>query len=319
MPPHLAELELVGQCNLRCRMCPSQFREEGAPWGPPAFMSWELFTRLTRELAGVPRLHLQGLGEPLLHPRFFPMVAHARARGFRVSLGTNGTLINRRRARLLAESGIDSVSVSVDAASTGAYEALRVRGSFRRVLRGLLLLSRAKARIELRIVAVAMRGNLHELPGLVRLARRLGVPKVFVQNLAHSFGDSGLPERYGPLRGYTDAQRLDGEEPQRVAEFFDRARQAAAECGIELRLPPLKPLPAPRCAWPREGAYITYRGAALPCAVAGVPERVVLGDVGRDGWKRVWTGAAYEVFRASLDSKNPPELCRHCALYRGAF
>ena len=39
----------------------------------------------------------------------------------------------------------------------------------------------------IRMVVVAMRQNIRELPDLVRLAHRLGVDEVFVQHLCHDF------------------------------------------------------------------------------------------------------------------------------------
>src|SRR5215469_1742505 len=98
--PRYVQLEPVGQCNLRCQMCPIQFRQDGPPHGPPAFMKYETFTRIVDELPTLEHLHLQGLGEPMMHPRFFEMVAYAAARGIEVSTNTNLTLLLRAgRAR----------------------------------------------------------------------------------------------------------------------------------------------------------------------------------------------------------------------------
>ena len=44
--PDFVQIEPVGQCNLRCRMCPIQFRKDGPPYGPPAFMPFDTFVRL---------------------------------------------------------------------------------------------------------------------------------------------------------------------------------------------------------------------------------------------------------------------------------
>lgn len=322
------QLEPVGQCNLRCRMCPSRFRRDGSPWGPPAFMTWGLFTRLLREFAGVKRLRLQGLGEPLLHPRLFEMVSYAVERGFRVSVGTNAARIGKRRADKLVSCGLDVLDVSVDGATRETYEAVRTRGRFRHLLRGLLLVNRAKERAgsgrpAVRFTTVAMKENLPELPAIVRLAHRLGVSTVFVQHLAHTFMDSTLPEQYSAMRDYVRAGTLLGEDVQRVEAYFDRARQAARECGVALRLPALpagaRRPDAPRCTWPWAGAYVTYRGIALPCAVTGTPDRMVLGNVTSEGFRRIWSGAAYRVFRASLAGGNPPEICRHCSVYNGTY
>src|SRR5579884_4279385 len=75
--PTYIQMEPVGQCNLRCQMCSIQFRQDGPPYGPPAFMEFSTFTRIIDQFEGLRELHLQGLGEPMMHPRFFDMVAYA--------------------------------------------------------------------------------------------------------------------------------------------------------------------------------------------------------------------------------------------------
>src|SRR3954447_22087755 len=91
--PKFLQVEPVGQCNLRCQMCPIQFRQDGPPYGPPAFMPFEEFTRVLEQMPGLQHLHLQGLGEPLMHPRMFDMVEYAAGRGIQVSTNTNLTLL----------------------------------------------------------------------------------------------------------------------------------------------------------------------------------------------------------------------------------
>src|SRR5215216_4797131 len=110
--PSYLQVEPVGQCNLRCQMCPIQIRRDGPPYGPPAFMPFETYTSLISQFDRLEHLHLQGLGEPLMHPRFFDMVRFAVARGVRVTTNTNLTLLNGRRAAELAECGLDHVYVS---------------------------------------------------------------------------------------------------------------------------------------------------------------------------------------------------------------
>src|SRR6516162_8412351 len=92
--PTYIQLEPVGQCNLRCQMCPIQFRRDGPPHGPPAFMEWATFTGLVDDLPNLEELQLQGLGEPMMHPRFFDMVAYAVRKGARVGTNSNMTLLN---------------------------------------------------------------------------------------------------------------------------------------------------------------------------------------------------------------------------------
>ena len=69
------------------------------------------------------RVHLQGWGEPLLHPDFFQMTALARKAGCAVSTTTCGSGMNADLAERLVASGIDIIGFSLagtDAASNAA-------------------------------------------------------------------------------------------------------------------------------------------------------------------------------------------------------
>jgi MoaA/NifB/PqqE/SkfB family radical SAM enzyme len=327
--PAFLQVEPVGQCNLRCQMCPIQFRRDGPPYGPLAFMAWDTFTRIVDELPAVDELHLQGLGEPLMHPRFFDMVDYAASKGIRVTTNSNLTLLSRQRAERCAASGLDTLFVSVDGATPTTYERIRVRSRFERVVRNLeaLLAARAgRATPHLRLVTVAMRQNLHELPDLVRLAAAWRMEGISVQHLCHDFGEATLPAHYRPMREFVDTQTLLGEDPARVAHYFAAARAVAAEVGLELRLPRTVPRQHPpgtpgrqRCDWPWTGAYLSYEGLAMPCCMVATPDRVHFGNLAEQGAAAVWNGGAYQAFRARLDSDNPPDVCQSCALYRGTF
>src|SRR5215213_9373517 len=135
--PTYLQIEPVGQCNLRCQMCAIQFRQDGPPYGPLAFMPFDDFVRLVDQFEGLKELHLQGLGEPMMHPRFFDMVAYAAGRGVVVSTNSNLTLVNERRAEACVTSGLARLHVSVDGATAETYEKIRVRSKLAKVVRSL--------------------------------------------------------------------------------------------------------------------------------------------------------------------------------------
>jgi radical SAM protein with 4Fe4S-binding SPASM domain len=328
--PRFVQIEPVGQCNLRCRMCPVQFRSVGPP-GPSAFMPIDLYCQLIDQFGAIDELHLQGLGEPLLHPRFFDMVRYASERGIRVSTNTNMTVMTDRHAAQCVASGLHTMHVSLDAANAASYEAIRVRARFDKVLRNLrrLLAARTAAACEsprIGLVAVAMRHNIDELPQLVRLAHAEGVQSLSVQHLCHDFGETSLPERYRPMRQFIDEQSLLQEDRDRTEAVFNEARAEAARLGVALRLPQLQPrthaadVPGrQRCDWPWRGAYVSYDGKAMPCCMVATPDRIHFGDMAKDGVARVWNNEAYGSFRDQLSSSTPPQVCRSCAVYRGTF
>lgn len=324
--PRRAQIEVTGACNLRCPMClvshrPTLGRRQGA-------MPLETFEHLLASLPELEEVVLQGLGEPLLAPRLFDLLAAAKARGIAVGFNSNGTLLTQPRARRLVELGVDWLRISLDGSTEGAYESIRAGASFDAVaanVRGLLA-ERAAAgtgRPVVELVFVAMRRNLGELPGLVRLARDWGVDGVFVQSLSHSFADTEPASRYAALRRFVHEEALwDAPAPEEAAVLAE-ARGLAEELGVPLRLPRVEERPprgdGPGCDWPWTSTYVTHRGEVQPCCMVMGEERATLGTLAEGGFPAVWTGAAARAFRRGLLDGEPHDVCRGCSLYRGVF
>jgi radical SAM protein with 4Fe4S-binding SPASM domain len=329
--PRFVQIEPVGQCNLRCRMCPISLRPESQPGQPPAFMDVDVFKRLIDQFDAVEELHLQGLGEPMMHPRFFDMVSYAARRGIRVSTNTNMTLMTEARAAECVASGLHTLHASLDGAHAESYEAIRLQASFPKVMRNLRRIVAARQAADsllpqVKLVAVVMRSNLSELPDLVRLASAEGIASLSVQHLCHDFGESSLPAQYRPMRAFIDNQTLLREDRARIDAAFSEARSEAERLGVELRLPNLTPRRhAPdvpgreRCDWPWRGAYISYDGHAMPCCMVATPDRINFGNMAEEGVAAVWNNEGYTAFRAALSSDKPPGVCSSCAVYSGTF
>ena len=329
--PSYIQIEPVGQCNLRCQMCSIQFRHDGPPYGPPAFMAFETFTRIIEQFQGLRELHLQGLGEPMMHPRFFEMIEYATHKGITVTTNSNITLLTERRAIRCVTSGLNCIHISLDGATAETYERIRVRAHFERVMSNLERLVQVRQRMEsslprLQLVMVMMRQNLHELPDLIRLAHQYEIERVFVQHLCHDFGESSLPSHYLPMRDFVRRETLLNEEPERIDYYFNEARRIASELEIDVRLPRTRmklhapDTPGPqRCDWPWKGAYFSYQGYAMPCCMVSTPDRINFGTITAQNAEQLWHDEQYEQFRRDLSSEKPPEVCRACSIYSGTF
>jgi radical SAM protein with 4Fe4S-binding SPASM domain len=328
LPKHL-QLEVTSACNLRCVMCLVRYR-------PPVnkltgAMPIELFTRLVDEVPGLARLTLQGLGEPLLSPYLLDMVHLAVDRRITVGFNTNATLLNRRRAAELVRSRVDWLHVSLDAASAPTYESVRDGADFATVTANLAGLVDAKREASsstpwIRVVFVAMRDNVAELPDLVRLLSDIGVDELHVQNLSHSFSDTDPAGRYDDIRTFTADQALwTGADAERAGAAFRQAAAAAREHGLRLRLPQLTSthssaaLDGRGCSWPWDAAYITSTGVVQPCCMVMGDDRVALGRLSEQSFPQIWHGAPYREFRRRLTSTEAPDVCRGCSLYRQTF
>lgn len=316
--PRFAQIEPTGICNLACPMCTVNHRADA-----PRHLTLERFKQWIEQLPTLEALHLQGLGEPMLNPQFFEMVAWASARGIRVSANTNLTLLTPERAQRCVDSGLHALSVSIDAAERELYESIRAKASFDKVTRNLGRLAAARAAgagPEVRLVMVLMRRTLDQLAPVLRLAQRFGVHTVQVQRLSSDLEQADLPGRYIPIRDHVREAELSPADLTRARRVFAHASRLAAALGVTLHLPRLSANPeAPRCTWPWEQLYLTAGGDMLPCCMAGTPDRASFGTVGEGGLLASWHGEAAQRFRAQLAGPEPPGMCRHCALYRGAF
>jgi len=73
-------------------------------------------------------VHLQGWGEPLLHPSILSMLEVAKKVGTRVSFTTNGSLLGADICKDIISLGVDAVGISLAGAISKTHECIR-RGS----------------------------------------------------------------------------------------------------------------------------------------------------------------------------------------------
>ena len=176
-PPLLreAKIKLTSFCNLRCQMCHYwETKREDA-------LSGERWRQVLGELAtlGCRKVHFSG-GEVFLRRDFLDLVEHAVGAGIKVNMTTNGTLVDRAKAKRMVRAGVNSISISLDGPGSKVHDRIRgVRGAFRRSLRTIRWLQRfsegARRPVKVRVNFVVMNDNFRTLPEMVRLAGELGV------------------------------------------------------------------------------------------------------------------------------------------------
>jgi radical SAM protein with 4Fe4S-binding SPASM domain len=259
------------------------------------------------------------------------MLAAATGAGVEVGFNSNATLLHRGRAEALVDTGLDWLHVSLDGATAATYEGIRSGANFDAVVANLAGLVEAKRAAGsavpwIRVVFVAMRRNVGELPDLVRLLAGVGVNELRVQNLSHTFSDADPAGQYRGIREFTGDQALwTGADARLAEEAFAAAREAAREHRMVLRLPGLastaaaEPGLGPACTWPWDAAYITSTGVVQPCCMVMGDDRVALGRLDEQSFPQIWHDEPYRDFRRRLVGSQPPEVCVGCALYQRTF
>ena len=180
-------VETTTRCNLSCAMCMKQ-SGGGICEGD---ITPETFTLLEPALPRLESLVLNGIGEPLLHPRLEQFIS--RAKGLMpadswIGFQTNGLLMTNLRAVSLVNAGLDRVCFSMDGVTPGTFRTLREGGELDDLEQALAAIVKARDichRPEVRVGVefVARRDNLPELPAALRWAASRGASFAIVSHL----------------------------------------------------------------------------------------------------------------------------------------
>ncbi len=211
---------ITDHCNLRCLMCRMWAEPDPAQIDPARLLA---FFRSCRASTPGAQVNLVG-GEPLLHPDWPTLCTGLASLGFRVSLNTNGSLLDEARCRLLARSGLETLIVSLDSLRPGVHDGLRgCPGLLERLLEGLARLRReGQGRPPVMLITVLSAQNLADVPDLVRYVEdRDDLAGIYFMALMRPHGDTG-PE---PWRArFPNLWPADAREADAALDFLQTAR-----------------------------------------------------------------------------------------------
>lgn len=125
--PYSLYIDPCGACNLKCNFCPcntTNFMHEERH----KMMSLELFKKIVKDLKDFSEkirvINLYNYGEPLLNKELIRMIQHLKESDVcdEIRICTNGTLLNPKLNTELAESGINTIRISMNAIDGPAYK-----------------------------------------------------------------------------------------------------------------------------------------------------------------------------------------------------
>ncbi len=119
-------VEAIDACNAECIMCKMHSR-------PRRFglMEWDLYAKIVDEISQYSQssLLLNNYGEPLLDPMLLRRIRYAKEKGIKqVHFFSNGILLDEEKSRLLIESGLDGIYISINALHSDTYNGVMKRG-----------------------------------------------------------------------------------------------------------------------------------------------------------------------------------------------
>ena len=308
-PLHCVQVEITSRCAARCIYCPHT--TAGATWRS-RHMEDSTFAALWPLLRKAERIHLQGWGEPLLHPRFFDYTALARKAGCMVSTTSCGQRMDENIAEAIVKSGIDVMAFSL-AGTDEESNSARAGVSLARVCEAVHTLQQVRKKrmgvhLELHLAYIMLADRVDAVRRLPALMDELDVHAAVVSTLDYIAVPGHAELAFGP------------HETEKIAAARAVLQEAAATAhaaGRQLHYALPCPQLAPTC---REDVqhtlYVDAEGALSPCIYVNVPDGTpkehVYGFTTRQNPLEVWHSQPFARFREAHGSAQPPAVCAAC-------
>jgi radical SAM protein with 4Fe4S-binding SPASM domain len=176
-------------CNLRCVHCYSDSEARAYP----GELSTKEAKRVIDDLAGfgVPALLFSG-GEPLLRPGLLELIEHTTGNGLRVTLSTNGILIDEKVATKLKALGLTYVGISLDGIGKTNDQFRGKSGAFDAAVRGLRNCRAIDQKVGLRLTLT--RRNCQDLHLIFDFIEAEGIQRACFYHLVYSGRGNAVDE-----------------------------------------------------------------------------------------------------------------------------
>lgn len=291
-------LMLTDKCNLKCKMCGAC---DYSP-GDHNLLSLEEWKAVIDAAA---RLRTQVVaitgGEAMLRHDLFELIHYVRRYGMAVHLNTNGLLLRDKNVAKLVESGVETVSISIESTDPAVHDAIRGRGTFQHTLDGLRRLRAAAPNMRIGLNSVINKHNYKTLADMVPFSVREGVDQLkfapIHTNLQHK--DKDVNEYADMIFQEPDLDDLERE--------LDRVRAALAKTNLETTLDQFFDGITDHYRPPATNFYC-YAGFAV--AVVG-PQGYVSACFDKDSAMNVREAPLDEIWRSRAFHEHR-QLVRHC-------
>ncbi|MDR2720017.1 MAG: radical SAM protein [Nitrososphaerota archaeon] len=297
--PLILSWNVTRECNLKCSHCYINAADRK--------LANELTTdegkRLIDQICEVskPLLVLSG-GEPLLRSDIYELIKYGSSKGLKMGLGSNGSLIDDEVAKKLKESGITTVSISIDSHIAAQHDDFRgVIGSWEKAVNAIKTL-RAN-NILVQVNTTLTHDNYNQIDDIMSFSESIGVENFHLFFLVPTGRgiklDDISPQKYEDMITNTFAKvtkhRLNV-RPSCAPQFM----RIAQKMGLDMR------------QWIRgciAGMYycrIYPNGDITPCPYLPIK----IGNVREKNFKEIWQNA--DIFKALRDPNTLTGKCGNC-------
>jgi radical SAM protein with 4Fe4S-binding SPASM domain len=297
--PTLLHIETSTHCNLNCNFCGRQsywkyFKEN------PKHISKNYIKKLRPFLKTAYHVALHGWGEPLMNPEIAWIINECEKYGCKIMFHTNGLLINDEIIDTLIKYKVESITISIDAATKNTYELLR-GGSFNILINNLIRLNTRKEHLKSKYPLVEfkyilMKSNINDLDHLIDLAKICGIYKIIFQHLIE----------------WTNKKELKNQSVFDIEDIDDLIKSKVIEKAgkIKINYPGIKRLSERswRCGF--SPFVVMVDGYIGPCG----PQQLIYGHINQGSLRKIWNNQEYLSSRKEYFHGKLPAPCNKCAI-----
>ncbi len=151
-PPSGVHIATTNLCNAACIMCPHHKLKKFGN------MDMKLYKKIIDncDRLKVPNLILSFFGEPLIDKHLIERIKYAKSKGIYVGFSSNASLLTEEWAKNLIDSGLDSITISMDGYSKEVYERIRKNLKFEEVKENIQGLIKMKKKLNSKTPSVSL-------------------------------------------------------------------------------------------------------------------------------------------------------------------
>lgn len=308
-PIHCVQVEVTSRCPARCTYCPHTTAAEGWRFRHMEDTTFAALWPLMRQSG---RIHLQGWGEPLLHPRFFDYAALARKADCHVSTTSCGLRMDVEVAEAIVKSGMDIMAFSLAGTDTQSNDA-RQGVPFDRVCAAINTLQSVRKKrlgvhLEIHLAYILLADRVDALRRLPALMDELDVHAAVISTLDYI----AVPEHATLAFAPQETEKID----EARALLQETASQVRAR-GRALHYALPAPTPSVDCRENIQNTlYVDADGMVSPCIYVNIPDNTpkayVFGNINDQEPLKIWESEPFAAFRRAQREGCPAPPCIHC-------
>lgn len=304
--PITMDVEPTTGCNFRCTMC-----QVSSPDFKANNMTLDTFKSLLVQNKQLIKIKLQGMGEPLVNKNIYEMIDLAKKYGVATEIICNGSMLTNSNIDRLIDQNLAKLTISIDGASKGVFEQIRVKSNFDDVIKNARnfkkKINEKFIRPEFSAWSTIQDLNYPEIEKITILCKEVGFDDLTFQVFLTGWGKESWENINNKKNIDYGNNDIKNNFKNIINKYSDKKFKVKV---FEENLLSYNK----KCSWPYNSAYVSAKGYIVPCCIIADPSVINMGNIENDSFKNIWFSNSYNNFRKKINQNNLEDFCKNCYL-----